>query len=328
MNDRQHSVLSLFYDEGHSEITPSFLAYRMRMSTREASELLDEMVTQDTLDLHVDDEGHLIYSLPTSETHRIGQGRPASHGPSSNPGPRQEPAHTGHDGYAPSGPQGSPSQQSHHAQQSHHRHQPVQPQRPQPQDGTDGSVNSPYPPRGQANPSPQQPRPKQQPPQQGGYDPRANPHAAPHRGSSPNRRRPRSSSYAPAHQQNASPRPSPRGMPDNQALTPYQSQHQPPARRNRYEPSDGRVPILAGALSLLVPGLGQFYNGEIGKGVMLLFSCLLLSIFLLFWVVWIWSIIDAYMVAERSNQKRLTDQTPPQRPMLPHHPGRSNSNAA
>ncbi len=320
MNDRQHSVLSLFYDEGHSEITPSFLAYRMRMSTAEASKLLDELVTQDVLDLHVDDEGHLIYSLPASEASRIGKGaRPSQPQPAPHHQPQTQAQR-----------QGQPSPQRSAAQQ--------QTQRPAtggwqaastpPGDGTDGSVASPYPPTQTPSTDHHQPTGHQPPPQQAPYDPRANPHRPqqPSRGHQPQAQvRPQQSqphqppARAPQHR---------RPMPDSQALTPYQSQHRPPSRPGRYEPTDGRVPVLAGALSLLVPGLGQFYNGEIGKGVMLLFSALLLSIFLLFWVVWIWSIIDAYMVAERSNQDRaLPDQSPSQRPMLPPH-SHSNSNAA
>ena len=119
-------------------------------------------------------------------------------------------------------------------------------------------------------------------------------------------------------------------MPNRQALAPYQSSH--PANEGRVGPRRQRIPVLAGALSLLIPGLGQFYNGEIGKGVMLLFSYMFLWVFWLFWVVHIWSIIDAYMVAEQSSQHNLPDDSnnsSGQRPRLPDaSPHNHSSNAA
>ena len=63
---------------------------------------------------------------------------------------------------------------------------------------------------------------------------------------------------------------------------------------------------LAAVLSAIWPGLGQIYNGEIGKGVatmviqMINFVLLFVLIgFLTGFVVWVWAIYDAYTVAER-----------------------------
>lgn len=67
---------------------------------------------------------------------------------------------------------------------------------------------------------------------------------------------------------------------------------------------------LAAVLSAIWPGLGQIYNGEIGKGVAIMvvqvvnFILLFVLIgFLTGFAVWVWAIYDAYTVAER----RLTE---------------------
>jgi TM2 domain-containing membrane protein YozV len=65
-------------------------------------------------------------------------------------------------------------------------------------------------------------------------------------------------------------------------------------------------PGLAAVLSLLFVGAGQWYNGEIGKGLGMLFGTLFLWLFLLGWVINIWSIIDAYNVA--SERRLLMEQ--------------------
>lgn len=61
-------------------------------------------------------------------------------------------------------------------------------------------------------------------------------------------------------------------------------------------------------LSFLFPGLGQFYNGHIGKGFLFIVFCLLFWLVLLGWIFNIWSMIDAYSSAKRMNdryQRRL-----------------------
>jgi TM2 domain-containing membrane protein YozV len=63
--------------------------------------------------------------------------------------------------------------------------------------------------------------------------------------------------------------------------------------------------VIAAALSFFLPGLGQFYNGDAGKGVALLagavFSVVLMFLaigFLTYPVVWGFAIYDAYHNAE------------------------------
>jgi TM2 domain-containing membrane protein YozV len=68
----------------------------------------------------------------------------------------------------------------------------------------------------------------------------------------------------------------------------------------------GGNPFVAAVLSALVPGLGQLYNRELEKGIafivgsfLALLSALVFVGFVLYPAVWIYSIYDAYTVAER-----------------------------
>jgi TM2 domain-containing membrane protein YozV len=67
----------------------------------------------------------------------------------------------------------------------------------------------------------------------------------------------------------------------------------------------GKTPALALFLSFLIPGIGQFHNGDSKKGGIIV-GCWLLSWLLIgtagvgFFTgagVWIWSMVDAYRVA-------------------------------
>ncbi|MCC6406283.1 MAG: hypothetical protein IT453_03885 [Planctomycetes bacterium] len=67
-------------------------------------------------------------------------------------------------------------------------------------------------------------------------------------------------------------------------------------------------PSIAAVLSFLCTGLGQIYNGEIGKGIVfivLYFISWGLMFVLIGFVttplLWIWGMIDAYRSAERIN---------------------------
>lgn len=61
-------------------------------------------------------------------------------------------------------------------------------------------------------------------------------------------------------------------------------------------------------MSFLFTGLGQIYNGQIGKGIAFLivgilfaFTILLLIGFILYPVFWIYNIYDAYSTAKKIN---------------------------
>ncbi|MCC5979057.1 MAG: DUF4339 domain-containing protein [Salinarimonas sp.] len=81
-------------------------------------------------------------------------------------------------------------------------------------------------------------------------------------------------------------------------------QHAPPPIAH-YAAAAGDIgpksPGLALFLSFLFAGLGQIYNGEIAKGIVMLVLTILLWLVLLGWIIWIWSMIDAYGGAKRLN---------------------------
>ncbi|MCI0531958.1 MAG: hypothetical protein L0Y74_08435 [candidate division Zixibacteria bacterium] len=68
-------------------------------------------------------------------------------------------------------------------------------------------------------------------------------------------------------------------------------------------------PGLAAVLSFFFTGLGQIYNGEIGKGILFIvlqvvniFLMFLLIGFITYPILWIWGMVDAYKKAERLNR--------------------------
>ena len=63
-------------------------------------------------------------------------------------------------------------------------------------------------------------------------------------------------------------------------------------------------PGMALLLSLILCGTGQIYNKEVSKGILMMVLCFLLWFALLGWVVHIWSIVDAVVVAEKINRKK------------------------
>jgi TM2 domain-containing membrane protein YozV len=70
---------------------------------------------------------------------------------------------------------------------------------------------------------------------------------------------------------------------------------------------------IAAVLSFLFVGLGQIYNGEIGKGIMfliigiiLVFTMIFLIGFILYPLFWIYNIYDAYNTAKRINAGLIT----------------------
>ncbi len=75
------------------------------------------------------------------------------------------------------------------------------------------------------------------------------------------------------------------------------------AVQNYYIEQPEHQPGMALLLSLILCGTGQIYNGEVSKGIMMMVLCFLLWFVLLGWVVHIWSIVDAVVVAERLNRQ-------------------------
>ena len=71
-----------------------------------------------------------------------------------------------------------------------------------------------------------------------------------------------------------------------------------------------RSPLIAAILSLIVAGLGQIYNGQIGKGAIFILIQLIngaLTAVLVGWLllplVGLWAMIDAYITAKRNNER-------------------------
>ncbi|MDO9045408.1 MAG: zinc-ribbon domain-containing protein [Methanobacteriaceae archaeon] len=65
---------------------------------------------------------------------------------------------------------------------------------------------------------------------------------------------------------------------------------------------------LAAVLSFLVVGLGQIYNGQVGKGLLLLVGALISGVLMLVFIgfitwliIWIYAIYDAYNTANEIN---------------------------
>ena len=72
-------------------------------------------------------------------------------------------------------------------------------------------------------------------------------------------------------------------------------------------------PGAAAVLSFFIPGLGQIYNGELGKGITIIAAAVIcwMITFLYIGIVlliplWIWGIYDAHKTAEEIN--RNSDQ--------------------
>jgi TM2 domain-containing membrane protein YozV len=70
-----------------------------------------------------------------------------------------------------------------------------------------------------------------------------------------------------------------------------------------------RSPGVAAVLSFFWCGLGQIYNGQIGKGIAMgiayFFSYLLMYVLIGFIttpILWIWGMVDAYRTAEQLNR--------------------------
>jgi TM2 domain-containing membrane protein YozV len=80
---------------------------------------------------------------------------------------------------------------------------------------------------------------------------------------------------------------------------------------------------LAAVLSLIIPGLGQMYAGQIGRGLLFLFVVIPLTVIIalfFFWLIlplflplafWIWNIFDAYNICNEYNRRLVQTGNPP-----------------
>lgn len=65
-----------------------------------------------------------------------------------------------------------------------------------------------------------------------------------------------------------------------------------------------RSPALAAILSFIIAGLGQIYNGQIGKGLLIFFTCWLI-------IPWVIGIFDAYSTAKKINAGQIMVKSRP-----------------
>jgi TM2 domain-containing membrane protein YozV len=82
--------------------------------------------------------------------------------------------------------------------------------------------------------------------------------------------------------------------------------------RQKTSPQNLKSPGLAAILSVLITGLGQIYNGQIGKGIgLIVLQCInVVLIFALiglltFPITWVYGVYDAYKTAESINQETV-----------------------
>lgn len=74
---------------------------------------------------------------------------------------------------------------------------------------------------------------------------------------------------------------------------------------------------LAAILSFFWPGLGQIYDGQIGRGIGILVGGIVLIVvaWILLWIpyiiYWAWNIYDAYNLAKKYNQELSRTGNPP-----------------
>jgi hypothetical protein len=216
-------ILDLFYQRGVESVTPTYVAYVLRISPERANNLLDEMVRNSMLELETDDEGHLQYSLPAQEMKRIEEARNEA---ASQPTPPDS-----------GEPESSPSSGR-----------------------FDGSLE--------------------------GADIDSGPQA------------PSSSGPVRSEQQNQQQQRQQQSVKERaESVLQPTSEDKDVVVLSSAQQTDGS-PMMAAFLSLVIPGMGQVYNQEVGKGLLMFFAWFVGWVFLLFWVVSIWSSFDAYQVAQ------------------------------
>ena len=76
-----------------------------------------------------------------------------------------------------------------------------------------------------------------------------------------------------------------------------------------YVVQNRKNPGLAAVLSFFIPGLGQIYNGQIGKGILVIILSIVFSAMVIFLIgfilapaIWIWAMYDAYSTAKKINE--------------------------
>jgi TM2 domain-containing membrane protein YozV len=281
---------------GAERLTPGDVAFRLHLPVKDTERSLDRMVTEGKLELDSDDAGNLFYFKPGSAAGGVFTGsnelgpapqplhpdpsvapppswqRPTQAMPAAQPGWPQPPGVPPQvpPGYAPN-PYGAPPPGY-----------PPNPYAPQPQ----AYAPNPYAPTGYA------PNPYAPPPQP--YAP--NPYAP--TGYAPNAPYPNPYAQPPGYPQQAYAQPAwPGQVAPNAALQPYSTL---PERKS---------PGAAAALSFFIPGAGQLYNGNVGKGMAVFFGMVFTAATViglpLAMMIYFYGIADAYNEARRMNARAM-----------------------
>lgn len=308
--DFEQAVLRMAQQGGMQRLTPQAVGYRLGMEVKDAERMLDRMVTSARLELDSDDDGNLYYFVP-------GHGTPGvfTTGVPLDPVPvAQENAAQGTPwGPPPSASGGAPApgsapQPAPGAVQAPWGTWPGQQQPAQSGYGTPHPANAPQqsapPNTGYPPGAPQSPGQYGQPWAAGQYgqpwNPQQQPAGPPAAFGGP----------APWGPQGPGSQPNPYAQPPHGA--PYGAPYQAPGPQYAYGqnalvptrgPDGPRSPATAALLGL-IPGAGQLYNGQVGKGLTLFFLTGFLSAFPPLAVVpWVWGIVDAHSTARRQNQQ-------------------------
>ena len=84
--------------------------------------------------------------------------------------------------------------------------------------------------------------------------------------------------------------------------------------RQKNPPVENKNPLFALILSFIIPGLGQIYNGQNRKGILLIVSIIVSIVlwmiligFILTILVWLYGLYDAYNTAELINKGEFTE---------------------
>jgi TM2 domain-containing membrane protein YozV len=79
------------------------------------------------------------------------------------------------------------------------------------------------------------------------------------------------------------------------------------------QPTAQKSAGLAVVFSFFIPGLGQIYNGQIGKGILFIIVGAILALtifvlvgFILYPIFWIYNLYDAYSTAEKINAGKIS----------------------
>ena len=77
------------------------------------------------------------------------------------------------------------------------------------------------------------------------------------------------------------------------------------------KPSIVKDRSLSALLSFLLPGVGQIYNGQVGKGILMVFTALIFIYAfkitaILYLILWVYGIVNAYNTSNRINNRQDT----------------------